>query len=138
MGRRMKARMGVPLDGEIVRPLVNAGFLGGFINNKKERGFLREFAGRAIGVEGFGLGVDVVEFAGALLVVVGIAHADVGADEGPVLEAGGANERSGGVELRERHGRRIGPGGRAGFDEGQSGKESGNGEKNEGTHGSTS
>src|SRR5208283_4951874 len=54
---------------------------------------LREFAGGAVGIESFVLGVDVMEFAGALRMVIGVGHADVGADEGPVLEIRGAEER---------------------------------------------
>jgi len=121
-----------------ITALVDGGFLSGLIDHEQEGGFLREFAGGAVGVEGFGLGVDVMEFAGALRVVVGIGHADVGADEGPVLEIGGAEECAGGIELRERHGRRVWRGRGVGFDEGQSGQESGDGEKKESTHRSTS
>jgi len=121
-----------------IAALVDAGFLGGLIDDEQEGGFFREFAGGAVGIEGFGLGVDVMKFAGTLGVLVGIGHADVGADEGPMLEIDGANERSGGVELRERHGRRVGRGIGVGLDEGQSGQESGDGEKKESAHGSTS
>src|SRR5208337_2150256 len=49
----------------------------------------------------------------------GVGHADVGADEGPVLEIRGAEERPGDVELRERHGRRVWRRRRTGLDERQ-------------------
>jgi hypothetical protein len=75
-----------------IAALVDGGFLGGLVDDEEEGGFLGEFAGGAIGVKGLGLGVNVVEFAGALRMVVGIGHADVGADEQPVIKIPGAEE----------------------------------------------
>ena len=49
-----------------IAAFIDAGLLGGLIDDEEECGFFGEFTGGAIGVEGFGLSVNVVKFAGAL------------------------------------------------------------------------